>query len=485
LKIETANLEDHQVKLTVEIDAEILESSKRKAAKTLAKKVKIPGFRPGKAPYNVIQKHVGDSTIFENAIELVLDDIYPKVIEETEINPYGPGTLEEIKELEPPIFEFLVPLAPEVKLENYREIRIDFEQKDVTEEDVNQIVDNLRENHAVIEPVERPAEEGDMVYIVLNGEKKDVEDEEKKVLIEERSYPVIIEKEEIDSSSEYPYPGFSRNLIGLSPEDEKTLEHKFAKDYEYDDLQGVTGVYKIKVKEVKGRKLPEANDEFAKSIGDYETAEELITEIKKSLEERTEREQNAEYEDKIIKKLLETAEIKHPPQMLEHEIDHFIHDLERQLSNQGMNVDQYMKSREMDLEGLREEIKPNAEERMMRGLIITKIAEQEEITLTKEEIEEKTQQTLDDIQQYYSEAEAQKFTRDDVFGRLVNRIVSDEIISRTLTRMRMIARGEEIISEEETSGETDDDHESASDPSPTVEGEKKSAEKTADENDEG
>jgi trigger factor len=452
LKIETAPLDDHQVRLTVEIEAEVLENSKRKAAKELAKKVKIPGFRPGKAPYNVIQKHVGDAAIFENAIDIVLEDIYPKVIEEAEIDPYGPGTLEEIKELEPPTFEFVVPLAPVVKIENYRDIRMDYEEKEITDEDVEKVIDSLRDNQAVIEPVERPAEEGDMVYILLSGIRKGEKDDNKKVLIEERSIPVIIEKETVDSSSEYPYPGFSRNLIGMSADEEKTLEHKFSDDYEFDDLQGVTGVYKLKVEEVKGRKAPDANDEFAKSIGNYEGIENLRAEILKTLKERTQKEQDAEYEDKIIAKLLETAEIKYPPQMLEHEIDHFIDDFKKQLANQGMEIEVYLKSREMDMEAFREEIKPEAKERMLRALLISEIASQEEITLTKEEIEKKTQQTLEEIQQYYSEEEAKRFLREDVFPRLVNRIVTDEIIERTLERLRMIARGEEIP---KGNGETD------------------------------
>lgn len=456
MKIETTPLDDHQVRLTVEVEADVLESSKRKAAKELAKKVKIPGFRPGKAPFNVVQKHVGDATIFENAIDIILDDIYPKVIEESKIDPYGPGKLEEIKELEPPTFEFLVPLAPVVKLENYKDVRLDFEEKEIKDEDVEKVIDSLRDNQAVIEPVDRPAEEGDMVYILLSGVRKGEEDEKRKALIEERSYPVIIEKESVDSSSEYPYPGFSRNLIGMTPDDEKTLEYQFPDDYEFDDLQGATGMYKFKVQEVKGRKLPDANDEFAKSIGEYESMEDLRAEITKSLKDRAEREQNKEYEDKIIDKLLESAEIKHPPQMLEDEIDHFIQDLERQLASQGMDMDVYLKSREIDMDALREEIKPDAKERMLRALLISEIASQEEITLTQGEIEEKTKQTLSEIQQYYSETDAQKFTRGDVFPRLVNRIVSDEIVNRTLERLRMIARGE-AIDENENAEISDDD----------------------------
>jgi len=464
LKIETQSLDDHQVKLVVEIDLDILENSKRKAAKTLAKKVKIPGFRPGKAPYNVIQKHVGDSAIFENALDILLEDIYPKVIEEAEVDPYGPGKLENIQTLDPLVLEFLVPLAPIVKLKNYQDIRINFEKRDVTEKEIDQVIAGIRDDHATIEPVDRPAQEGDMVYIILSGEKKDVTEKEKRVLIEERSYPVIIEKEEVDASSEFPYPGFSRNLIGLSPKDEKILEHTFSEDYEFDELGGVTSVYSVKIQEVKGRKLPELNDDFAKSLGDYETIEDLRIKIQISLEEMAEREQNKEYEDKIIDALLETTKIKYPPQMLEHEIDHFIHDLERQISEMGMNIDLYLKSKDMDIASLREEIKPDAEDRMKRNLILSEIAKQEEITLTPEEIEEKTQQTMNEINQYYSDAEAQKFTRKEVFERLVQWIVTEEITTRTRERLRKIAKGEELISKEEKSEKVKTSPESNDDP---------------------
>ena len=464
MKIDTSFQEDHQVKLTVEIEQETLEGSKRRAAKQIAKKVKIPGFRPGKAPYDVIQKHVSEATILENALELIIDDIYPKAIEESEIKPYGPGSLENFTNEDPPIFEFTVPLLPEVKLEDIRKLRINYEKKEVKDEDINQVIDNLRENQAIIEPADRKIEEGDMVYIVLSGERKGEEDESKKTLIEERRYPVIIEKEGVDQKSEYPYPGFSRELIGLTADDEKTLEFHFADDYEFDKLQGITGLYNIKIEEVKARSLPELNDEFVKSVGDYEDLDGMREDISKTLSERFENERNAEYEDQIIKKLLNQVEIKYPPQMLEHEIDHFIEDLERQLAQQGLDIDLYKKSRDIEIEELREEVKPNAEERMKRGLIIMEVAEQEEISLTQEEIEEKTQQTLTEIKQMYSEQEVKKFTQPQVLERLVNRIITDEIISRTLERLRIIAKGEKIpekvdnaATEKETNEETPKD----------------------------
>ena len=444
MKIDSTLQEDHQVKLTVEIEQKLLEGSKRKAAKQIAKRVKIPGFRPGKAPFNVIQKHVGDAAILENALEIIIDDIYPKAIEESEIKPYGPGSLENFTNEDPPIFEFIVPLLPEVKLEDIRKLRIDYEEKEVKDEDIDQVINNLRENQAIIEPVDRKVEEGDMVYIILSGERKGEEEESMKTLVEERRYPVIIEKESVEQISEYPYPGFSRELIGLNANDEKTLEYHFADDYEFDELQGITGLYKIKIEEVKARSIPELNDEFAKSVGEYEDITGMREDVSKTLSERFEIESNAKYEDQIIEIFLKQADINYPPQMLEHEINHFIEDLERQLAQQSLDMEMYLKSRNIEIEELREEIKPKAEERMKRGLIIMEIAEQEEISLTQEEIEEKTQQTLSEIQQIYSEKDVKKFTQPQVLERLVNRIITDEIISRTLERLRIIAKGEDI-----------------------------------------
>jgi trigger factor len=119
LKINKEYLEDHQVKIIVELDPEPLERAKHQAARSISRKTKIPGFRPGKAPYHVIERTVGESTILENALDILIEDIYPKVIEESGIHPYGPGTLDNMPSLDPPIFEFIVPLDAEVKLGDY------------------------------------------------------------------------------------------------------------------------------------------------------------------------------------------------------------------------------------------------------------------------------------------------------------------------------------------------------------------------------
>ena len=453
MNINTEFLETHEAKLTVVVEPENFEGAKRRAARQLSKKYKIPGFRPGKAPFAVVQKHLGEGAITEQAIGNLIDEIYPKAIEEADLKPYGPGSLEEMSSMDPLTFEFTVPLAPEVELSVYQDIRIEFIPKEVQEENIQEVINNLRESQATIEPVERPIEEGDMVYITLSGDKKGEDDPEKKVLLEERRYPVIIEKEDAKQESEYPFPGFSRKLIGLSVGDKKTFQNTFKNDYEYEELQGVTGIYKVTVEEIKGRTLPEVNDDFAKSVGNYETVEDLKAEIQQTLEEQFESEQLSDYESQIIDVLVENSTIKYPPQMLEDEIDDFIHDLEHRLANQGLTIDIYLKSRSLEMSGLRDEVRDNAEARMKRGLILMEVANAEKISIPQDEISERIQKTLQEVAAYYSEEEASRLGSGANLENLRSRIATDEIISRTLKKLRNIAMG---ITEEELEDTTED-----------------------------
>ena len=449
MKTNTEILENHQAKITVTVDDKTFEDAKRQSARQLSKKYKIAGFRPGKAPYAVVVKHLGEGAVLEQAINHLVDDIYPKAIEESEISPYGPGSLEDMPTMEPPTFNFIVPMAPEVDLSDYKSLRIDFEQKEVTEDDINKVLDNLRDSQAKIDNVERPVEEGDMVYILLSGERKGEDDPEKKTLLEERRFPVIIEKEDGDNESEYPFPGFSRKLLGKSVGDKKTIQHTFSDDYEFEDLRGVTGVYKVKIEEVKGRSLPELTDEFAKSVGEYETVEELKEEVLQTLTEQNKNDSQDEYDTKIVDELVKNSSFKYPPQMLDDEIDDFIHDLEHQLSHQGITIDIYLQSRSIEMEELREEVKENAESRMKRGLILMEVANEENVTIPTEEINERIQQTLNEVAQYYSDEEAKRLGTGENLNSLRSRIATDEIISRTFKLLRDISMGKVKETEDE------------------------------------
>ncbi len=167
MKIESALQDDHQIKLTVDIDDDTLLAAKKKAAKRLAKRTKIPGFRPGKAPYPVIIKHIGEGSVLEEAIDIIIKEQYPEVIKEANIDPYGPGTLENVNSVEPLEMEFIVPLSPEVDIGESLNIRKPFDPPEITGQDVEQVLNNMLERHAELGEVERPAQESDLVNIRL------------------------------------------------------------------------------------------------------------------------------------------------------------------------------------------------------------------------------------------------------------------------------------------------------------------------------
>jgi trigger factor len=442
LKIEQKPLDDHQIHFTVEVEKQTLDSARQKAARKIAQRVKIPGFRPGKAPFNVIEKQVGTAAIKEEAIDIVLDEMYPQIIEETGIKPYGPGTLEKVHEdKEPHVFEFRVPLSPEVTLGDYKAIRLPYEEKTVTDKDIESTLTNLREQNAVLAPVERGAQEGDIAYILMSAERQEPDKDGQTALLQERRYPVVIEKADVDTKNEWPFPGFSRLLIGLKPGEDKNFPHTFAKDSDFEDLRGVASTFKLKVEEIKDRQLPELDDNFAQGLGNYKTAAELRADVEKQLGENYQRQSEDEYEGKIVDKIVADAKIKFPPQMLHHEIHHYIEDLEPELAARGLDMETYLKSRQMDMEKLEEEVSPRVEERLKRSLVIMEVAKQEKVEVPENEVQALVEERVQRLQQMLSPDDLKKVLAKENLQGLVSRTLTEEVIRRTLARMRKIAQG--------------------------------------------
>jgi len=460
LKIETENLEDHQVKLTVEVDSGQFEGAKRKAAKKIARRIKVPGFRPGKAPYKVIQRQVGDEALLEEGLEILVNDIYPEVIEKAEIKPYGPGNLENVVSFEPLTLEFVVPLMAEVDLSDYHEIRFPFELPEITDQEVEAVEEDFRQRQAIEETVERQVEVGDHVYIILSAKRfeEDVESEEGN-LIEERSTSVIIASEDADTSAEWPFDGFSRELVGMSNGEDKKLLFTYPEDSQFETLRDITAEFSIKVEDIKARILPEFNDEFAQSLGDYEDLESLEKDIRESLKQRANETYIAEYDDQVIEAIIEGSTIKYPPQMLENEISNVIKQLETRLANQGLDMDIYLKTRDLDEGGLREEATPVAETRVNRSLVLLEIAQVEEIEVSEEELQEETERTLDSITRYMPESDKKQFDTPNALINLAGNIYAEMRMNRTLEYLRTVAKGEletEMTSEDEIESATDE-----------------------------
>lgn len=473
MKIEQNYLEDHQLEVVVETDQESFEKVKYLAAKELAKGKKIPGYRPGKAPYQLIVNHFGEAAIIDHALEHFLDEIYPKILDEIEQEPYGPGQVKEIKTFEPPTFIFNIPLQPEVILGEYRKVRLPFEQSEISKDDVDKILDRMRSQQVSVEIVEHPAEEGNLVDTSLNCRpaESDPGDEES-LLLKDQPLPVMIKTKSEDASKEWPFAGFSRQLLGASAGDTLELTHEFSDEESVDeDYRGKEVIYSVSVEGVRERALPELDDDFVKSVSDLETVTELTDQIREELSTQRILEEENTYIDRILETILEDADIKFPPQMLENEIEGEIRELEMQLKSQGMDLEMYLGIQDTDEEGLRDQLKPKAEKRITRGLLIGKISEAEDLAIDPEDVTVEFQSIINNHFGDDEKGRTEYMQSGDSMA-LLNRVSSQVVTRKTLDFLMAIAKGEDFTgflkSDDEDEEEQKESDDSSTESSPEI-----------------
>lgn len=447
MKITKEAQEEHQIKLIVELEPELMENAKRRAAKHIAKNIKIPGFRPGKAPYHVIVRYAGEGAVTEKGMELLVQDIYPKLIEDADIEPYGPGSLENIVSLEPPTLEFLIPLEAEVVLGDYKSIEKTYSPEPVQAEDIDQVLKNLQEQHATLVPADRPALEGDIATVNLVGDRFLTDEEELteenesggEILFPSRSLQMLIQPD--DEEDDWPYPGFTTNLIGMNIGESKQINHKYPDDYGSESLQGTEVRFEFTIEDLKARILPELNNDFADTVGEYETLEDLQKAIRESLEEQRSSSYMEEYDETILTELINISEIKYPPQMLDKQIDNMIDNLTFNLEQQKLDLDLYLKMRNVTLEELREETIPIAETRLKRTLALMELAKLEDIQIDPEELEREIDQTILAIRESQEPSrKAETITRDDRLNIATN-LMASMLTNLAMERFRDIAKG--------------------------------------------
>ena len=459
MNINTIFQEDHQVKLTVELDLQPFNEAKQQAARQIAKRIRIPGFRPGKAPYPIILRTVGESTVVQEAMDLLIEKLYPTILEEAKIKPYGPGTLSNILSYDPPTLEFVVPLEPTIALPEYHKIRLPYELQDITEEDVDQVLENFQDRSATFTRVERPAQEDDQVSLRLSAERKSPSDGQELTLIADRQTTLTITPADSEAKNEWPFSGFSRHLVGLSAGEEKTFEFTYPDDASIENFRGIEAIFRIKVESIKLRTLPALDDEFATSLGKYESLQALRNEIHTGLSEQRKNDYERNYQNRIIDEIIKEAQIQYPPQMLDRELEEYQNQLINRLSQQKMDLTTYLKTRQLDEEGLRAELKPVIEQRIRRSLVLVEVSRQENIRVDQQVVQKETVSNINQINEYYKPEEARRILTQDFIQNMVGNITSDLMVQATVQRLTSIARGDldvepssaaETLVEEET-----------------------------------
>lgn len=449
MNIEKNIRDDHQAELTVEVEADRMEAMKRRSARKLAERGKIPGFRPGKAPYEMIKRHFGEEAIVEQAIDLLVDEIYPEVLKQAEIEPGAAGALEKIESMDPPKFIFRVPLAPTVDLGDYLSVRVPYEWSAPGPEKLEEALEEMRQMYATTETVERAVQEGDYISLAVKGEKKDAAEGEDLSGLSRESTATVVRAEDKQMDSEWPYKGFARELIGLQPGESKTVTHNYPQDFEDETIQGATVTFEATVKTVRAVTLPELNDEFAKTVGEqYENLDQLKEVLAKNIEARSREEYDDEFFVKLIEKVKEGATIKYPPQVLEHESEHVLDDMRQRLTSQKMDLETYFKVRNTTQEKfIEEEVHPVAAKRLERGLIMDEIASKHNIRIDEQSLNAEFNLTLNELA-YQGQVDFEKLNKSgkDAQARFSNAIASEAanrlLTRRTLEKLKSIAIGE-------------------------------------------
>ncbi len=382
MKIETLPEENRTLTLTVEVDDERVQPALRAAARRISKDYRIPGFRPGKAPYEVVVRHYGEKALYQAAIDDLSQKIYQDVLEQEKIDPVGPGEM-DIVELKPMKLKFVVPLRPEVVLGDYGALRVEYSAPAVDDAAVQGELDHLREHQAVLAPVERAAQMGDVVTLDAKGFLNDGENPSDFLLADQDVALVLEEK------ADWPMPGFAALVVGISAGEERKFDLAFADDYVNESLRGQTAHFEVKAKEVKSRSLPEWSDELAKSLGEYENLDALRASVREQLEEASRAGVDRDYRTKAVDALVAQSTVNYPPTLLTAELDDYIKDFDRRLREQKLTLEDYLKIEGKTAEQFREEVKPQAEARLKRSLVIGKIVQNEHIDVTPGEVEER------------------------------------------------------------------------------------------------
>jgi trigger factor len=365
--------------LTVETDEQSVADAINQAFKKVVKKVNVPGFRKGRVPRVIFERHFGVESLYQDALDILLPKAYEEAVEETGITPVDRPDIdiEQLEKGKSLIFKATVTVKPEVKLGQYRELEVPEKDFSVTDEAVDEEIERMRKQQGELEVVEdEPVQEGDTVIIDFKGY---VDDEP----FEGGS----AEKYTLELGSGTFIPGFEDQIVGMTVDEERDINVTFPEDYNATELAGKDAVFKVKLHEIKRLNLPELDDEFAQDVSEFDTLEELKADVRKRLEENKEKEKEEYIRNELVKLATENAEVEVPHVMIHHEMDHMLHHFEQQLSFQGLNLEMYRQFTGQSEEEIKEKFHDDAEQKVRSSLVLEAIAKEENIEVTEEDIE--------------------------------------------------------------------------------------------------
>lgn len=369
------------IEILVEISVEELRPYLEKSAVKISETAKIEGFRPGKAPYNVVKEKFGEMAILQEAIDDIISKTYYQVVVENELVSIGQPKIdiEKIAPENPFAYKATVAVLPKVTLGDFSKIKLKREEIKIGEDKVEQVIEEIRKMRSTQEKVERAAKSGDALKIDFDVYRDGVPIEHGK----SQDYPITIGEGKF-------IPGFEDNLVGMKAGEEKEFKLKFPEEYFEKSLAGKPAEFKVKIKEVAEFKLPELNDKFAKEIsgGKYDNVVDMKAGIAENLNEEETAKQEQRLEIALLEEAVKVCEFEELPEVLVHEEVHrMIHELEDSIAMKGLNFDDYLKSINKTVEELEKGMEPQAELRAKTSILAREIYQQQKFEVTPDELE--------------------------------------------------------------------------------------------------
>ncbi len=386
MAVKMEKLENSRVKLTVEIDAQTLEGAMQEAYRKNVGKINIPGFRKGKAPRKIIEMNYGPDVFMEDAVEILLPRLYKQAAQETEIKAVDQPEVdvEQIDRSEGATFTYTVDVYPELELGKYLGLEAEREIVQVSDEDVENVIKQQQEHASALMVAEHTAvKDGDFAVIDFIG------------YVDGKPFSGGAgENHTLEIGSGQFVPGFEEQLIGVELNETKEIQVTFPEEYHAENLAGQEATFKVTIKELKEKFLPEIDDEFAKDISEHATLDELKAEIRKNLEDEATRRTAEQLENRLLELIADDSSVEIPHSMIEHQAEHLCNYFLQNMQRQGLSEEMYLEMTGQDREGMQAQFAPQARTQIMHDLILESIVEQEGITATEDEVEAKIQEYM-------------------------------------------------------------------------------------------
>lgn len=428
MDIKVEKIENNKVKMEITVGLEQFKKGIDKAYRSNVQKFNVPGFRKGKVPKAVIEKMYGEEVFYEDAVNYIINETYPDAVEEKNIEPVDRPEIDvvEIGKDKDLVYTATVTVKPEVELGEYKGVEVKKVEFPVTDEDVQKRLESLRERNArIVTREDGVVEKGDIATIDFEGFIDGVPFEGGKGT----NYDL-----EIGSGSFIP--GFEDGLIGKKAGEEVDVNVTFPEDYRAAELAGKAAVFKVKINEVKYKELMPLDDEFAKDVSEFETLEELKEDTRKKLVESNELRAKRQFEDDVMKKVVDNAKVDIPEVMVNKEIDYMMEDISMRLKYQGITLEQYAEYINTTVEKMREDYRNMAYDKVKTALVIEKIGKVENVTASEEEIEAEIEkmakqynQEVDKFKSSIGEREKEIIEGDVVNNKIVDFLVQNAVVA--------------------------------------------------------